>query len=463
MIDAKLPILIAQTILWAIFMIIDANLLIPSIVYRYLCRIKSQHELNNQRNRTPKTVVIVGANFAGLAALRELQNNPLFRVILIDQRQFLEYTPGILRLFCEPHAIHKLAHPLPHGSHYIIHGTVTKTSHSHLTYIDGTTKKSHSLKFDYMIFATGSTYNAPVTALPTETTIEARALGWKVAAQKVQQAVSILILGGGAVGTELAAEIVDYYGPEKRITVVDASPKLVPLFAPEVSEYAEKWLKDKGVRLVLGQKLETWDTKSCTLQNGQVLKADLVHVCFGDKPNSACLKNDTRSTALTNGDKGVKATPPSVQLDRRNCVKVDGFLRVEGRQNVFSCGDVATPPTEGFKQAYHAEAMGHIAGENIKRLATGRPFVRYPEDAAAGSDQMPMVYVLSLGKWDGVIGFNSLCIPGPLAALVKWVIEWTKIRQMLGRPVGLIIWKFGDVATTLISKHILLPVPKKQA
>lgn len=459
MIDPKFTVVFTQTVLWAIFMMVDANLLIPSILLRYLHRIKSQNEMSSRRTRQPtKTVVIVGGNFSGLAALRELQNNPLFRVILIDQRQYFEYTPGVLRLFCEPHAIYKLARPLPHGSHQIIHGTVTKTYNNQISYVDAATRKSHSLKFDYMILATGSTYNHPITSSTTETTIEARALGWKAAAKQVEQAHRVLILGGGAVGTELAAEIAEcYYGREQKVvTLVDMSPKLVPFFAPKVSDYAEKWLKSKGVKVLLGQRLEKWDAKSCTLQNGKVLKADLVFVCFGGKPNSGSLvlKNDA-----LNNVKG--SAPPPVQLDRRRFVKVDSFLRVEGRRNVFCCGDVATPPAEGFKQAFHAEAQGHVAGENVKRLATGRPFMQYPRDAASGSHQMPMVYVLSLGKWDGVIGFNSLSVPGPLAAVLKWVIEWTKVRQMLGRPVGTLIWKIGDTVTYYISKTFLPPVQKR--
>ena len=455
---------LTQTIFWVIFMAIDAYLLIPTILMRYIGRIKSLNELD--RRRHPKTVVIVGANFSGLAALRELQNNPLFRVILVDQHDYFEYTPGILRLFCEPHRIHKLCHPLPHGSHQIIQGKVTKTSDTTVTYIDDSTHKAKTLKFDYLILATGSTYHHPVTASKDERTIAARAAGWKMEAKKVQEATSILILGGGAVGTELAAEIAGHYPcgsgdfasggtHRKSITLVDASPRLVPMFPQQVSDYAAQWLTSHGVDLVLGHMLERWDKTSCTLKNGTRITADLVFVCFGDKPNSSPLvdkKNPKETTAIT--------LPSQVKLDRRKCVKTDAFLRVEGRRNVFCCGDVAAPPTEGVKQAFHAEVMGHVAAENVNRLPNGRRYMRYPLDAASGSHMMPLVYVLSLGKWDGVIGFNSLALPGPLAAILKWIIEWTKVRQMLGRPVGSIVWIIGDAIAFFLSRTFLKPVQK---
>jgi len=442
----------AQIVLWIIFMSIDAYLLIPGIIIRYLSRVKSHSQLD--RRRPPKTVVIVGGSFSGLVALRELQNNPLFRVILIDQRDYFEYTPGILRLLVEPEHARKICHPLPHRSHTVLQGKVTSTSNATVTYVDSS-KKNKTIKFDYLILATGTTYQYPVSASHDEYTLHGRMAGWHVQAKKVEDASSILILGGGAVGTELAAEIVCHYGSTKSITVVDAADRLVPLFPKSVSDYAQQWLQSRGVHLKLGQKLQSWNNKSCTLEDGhQTLTADIVFACLTAKANSNPM---VAKMPFTNG-----TTVSPVKLDRSKRIIVDSFLRVEERRNVFCCGDVAAPPTEGhLKQAFHAEVTGHVAAENIMRLANGRRFMRYPEDAAMGSHQMPLVYVLSLGKWDGVIGFNSLTVPGPVAALMKWIIEFTKVRQMLNRPVGLLVWVIGDWACFLLSSTIVKPLHKK--
>ena len=504
----------AQTCLWVLFIMIDFYLWIPSLLYRKVMTKIHQHTQRQHqqqqyqyqqgqrarrglkgrpppppRARPSQTVVIVGGNFAGLAALRELQSNHFhsLNVILIDQRDYFEYTPGVLRLFCEPHEVTKLVHSLSsvvkdndgQQEYKFIQGSVTQVYKNHLLYVDtgaaATQPKppAQTLNFDYLIMATGSTYSHPVSALKTESTIPVRAQGWKEWSRRVRNAQSILILGGGAVGTELAAEIADHYNsnnPSRRksITLVDASPRLVPLFAPRVSEYAAQWLRSHGVKLVLGQMLETWDSTSCTLKatekqpkQQQRLEADLVFVCFGDKPNSNPLVVTKSITDKNNSRSFIPPpTPPAPKLDRRKCVHVDSFLRVEGRPNVFCCGDVACPPTEAVKQAFHAEVQGHIAGANIVRLATGHPFLRYPEDATLGSPNMPLVYVLSLGQWDGVIGFNSITVPGPLAPILKWILEWTKIRQMLGRPIGILVWMIGDAVTFFLSKSLVPPVSK---
>ena len=442
-----------QSMFWMLFMIIDANLLVPTVLLRYIARIKSKSEVGP---RDRKTVVVVGGSFAGLAAVRELQNNALFRVILIDQNEYFEYTPGILRLFCEPDAMQKLAHPMPKGSHQVIKGTVTRTWNSHVTYVDAETKKPQTIAFDYLILATGSTYNHPITASALETTLKARQFGWKASARRLKEASSALILGAGPVGVELAAEIVDHFKEgrsRKSVTLVDMATTLVPVFPKGTADYAEQWLKDHGVNLVLGQLLESWDDHGCTLKNGKIIRADIVYVCFGDKPNSDPLVSETDNKKGA----GNSGTMSPVRLDRRKCIQVDEFMRVEGRRNVFCCGDVSAPPTDGIKQAFHAEVQGHLAANNVIRLATGRPFERYPQDAALGSDSIPLVYVLSLGKCNGVIGLNGLCIPGPLAPIVKWIIEWTKVRQMLGRPVGILIWKIGEPLAMFLGKFISLP------
>jgi NADH dehydrogenase FAD-containing subunit len=51
-------------------------------------------------------VVIVGASFAGLACARSLRMD--FKVTLVDQRDYFEYTPGILRLFVKPEYLKEL-------------------------------------------------------------------------------------------------------------------------------------------------------------------------------------------------------------------------------------------------------------------------------------------------------------------------------------------------------------------
>jgi len=141
----------------------------------------------------------------------------------------------------------------------------------------------------------------------------------------------------------------------------------------------------------------------------------------------------------------------------------------------FACGDVASPPTNDKKQVFQAEMQGKVAAWNAIRLleadlssssssnechqqerAASPRLLRYPRDIA-GADRIPLVFVLSPGKHYGVLGFNNVCLPGPLAAVVKWITEYTKVAHMWGRLLGQLIWKLGDGVTLFLSRTLFRP------
>lgn len=461
-------------------------------------------------NKKIKTVVIVGGNFAGLAALWPLLDEQLqrqraeassssttttshFRLVLIDQRDYSEYTPGILRLFCEPELLDSLAQPLPLGSsqskskdgihpchlYQFIHGRVTsiveetagagsgtpsKTFRNVLTYMPSFGGAPKTLAYDYLIVATGMTYRQhPISPNPsTEVTLADRFKAWKAAHRQLNQAQRVIVLGGGAVGVELAAEIVEAYGHDKHVTLIDVAPALVTNFPPSTRTYAEKWLRDRNVTLLLNQKLQSWTDSSCTLEDGKVLSADVVYVCFGSKPNSDLISSSSSKQSVASSLLGASMRGKVVTSDTLQ-VTLNGSLFRDG--TIFSCGDVSTPPSDDEKQAFQAEIQGKLAAENVVKLLGGggsavgkiKPVLHhYPRDIA-GYNQMPLIFVLSLGQYDGCLGFNDLCIPGALAAIVKWVLEYTKVLEMRGHVLGRIIWKVAEAVVFFVSRTLLPP------
>lgn len=62
----------------------------------------------------PVRVVVAGASFAGLALTRQLLlDNGLCDVIVVEPRDYFEYTPGVLRCFVAPGKAEGLLVPLP--------------------------------------------------------------------------------------------------------------------------------------------------------------------------------------------------------------------------------------------------------------------------------------------------------------------------------------------------------------
>ena len=66
----------------------------------------------------------------------------------------------------------------------------------------------------------------------------------------VKRAKSILIVGGGAVGVQMATDLKEFY-PDKEITVVQSRPKLMPQFHEKLHEIVKGRFDELGVKCVL--------------------------------------------------------------------------------------------------------------------------------------------------------------------------------------------------------------------
>merc|ERR1712160_130653 len=104
--------------------------------------------------------------------------------------------------------------------------------------------------------------------------------------------------------------------------------------------------------------------------------------------------------------------------------------------------------SDEIKLGHTAELNGHLVAENILHLACAnqqdgesqhliKKLLKYP-NGVVGNVATPFIYNLSLGKYDATLGFNSLVINGTLAAIVKWLIEWTKVAAAKRRPIGIL-------------------------
>jgi NADH dehydrogenase FAD-containing subunit len=171
-----------------------------------------------------KSCVIVGASFAGLLAARKLVLEEHLDVTIIDVKDYFEYTPGILRCFVEPEYLESLTCPLPTKNRTFIQGEVTLVRPDAVE-VRLATGDAQVVPFDYCLLGVGSLYEAPIRASLAETTVSKRRETWDVAHAEAKAAKSFLIVGGGPVGVELAAELVCTWSA-KKVTIVDGGGAL---------------------------------------------------------------------------------------------------------------------------------------------------------------------------------------------------------------------------------------------
>jgi len=88
--------------------------------------------------------------------------------------------------------------------------------------------EEQEIGFDYLFICTGSQYSEPIKDFSAQTLANRKSnLAFEV--QAVQKAKSVLVVGAGAVGVELAAEL-KHFNPDKKIGIVSRQNRLLPTF-----------------------------------------------------------------------------------------------------------------------------------------------------------------------------------------------------------------------------------------
>jgi NADH dehydrogenase FAD-containing subunit len=296
-----------------------------------------------------------------------------------------------------------------------------------------------TLPYDYLILATGSSYpgvikpdgteqarrlaepcaaanvqNASAHGLPSLSRADDepsgaqsqadRATDVAAAAEALACARSVLILGGGVVGVELAAEIAHFH-PALLVTVADVAPRLLSALPPAAGERAAEALTAAGVRLLLGaplsrmQAAEPGGAASYAKPNGEAVSADVVYICSGARPNSGCIRG--------------------VALDARSYIRVDARWRVVDQPvaNVYAIGDVASKPSAQALGSYAHWEAEYVAAD-IKRAWRHRRPTAYVAP--------PQLVNVSLGPQDGLFSYDGvpLFAGRPAAALKRLTQTW---------------------------------------
>ena len=174
-------------------------------------------------------VAVLGGGFAGLTAARELSKDRDIEVLLVDQREYFEYTPGILRAWVDP-SVHKaLVNPIrrllrskratfqrvPPGCSTALVETDGERPLRFTVAREGEEAPLVDYECDFAILATGGE-QAPISddrqLSDGSIAMRRRRLGEQVAAV-MENARSALVVGGGLTGVELAAELAETLGP----------------------------------------------------------------------------------------------------------------------------------------------------------------------------------------------------------------------------------------------------------
>ncbi|MBL4611417.1 MAG: NAD(P)/FAD-dependent oxidoreductase [Pseudomonas sp.] len=192
---------------------------------------------------------------------------------------------------------------------------------------------------------------------------------------QISEKINVAIIGAGATGVELAAELhhaarlLQAYGlnrirPEDlHINLVEASGRVLPALPERISEPVTDTLKKLGVHLHTGSPVKAVTAEGLLLANGEQIAASL-------KVWAAGIRAPGFLANL------------GLETNRINQVVVHTTLQTTADERIFAFGDCAACPTgeEGKTvppraQAAHQQAT--LLARNIKRLLEGKPLQEY--------------------------------------------------------------------------------------
>jgi NADH:ubiquinone reductase (H+-translocating) len=187
--------------------------------------------------------------------------------------------------------------------------------------------------------------------------------------------VEIAIVGGGATGVELAAELYNaaaglrHYGlevfDESRLTVsiIEAGPRILPALPEKLARAAQDELEALGIRVLTGKAVTQVTAEHMVVAGGEIIPAHLKVWAAGVK-GADFLK-----------DIG------GLETNRANQLVTRQTLQTTRDERIFAIGDCASCPQPNGRtappRAQAAHQMAETAYKNLRRMMAGEPLVDF--------------------------------------------------------------------------------------
>ncbi|KKK34083.1 NADH dehydrogenase [Salinicoccus sediminis] len=277
--------------------------------------------------------------------------------------------------------------------------------------IDGMAEHAHSIV-------------SPQTALAARHEIEKNFANYRNSG--ADKDISILVGGAGFTGVEFLGELVESvpvlcekYGidySKVKITCVEAAPSMLPMFPEDLTDYAVKYLEDRGAKFMIGTPIVAAN------EDGFVVKID-------DKEQQL----EASSVIWTAGVRGSSLMEESFDGVKRGRIIVKPDLTIEGHEDIYAIGDVSAVMNGEGDDARPYPTTAQIA------MQAGEHVAKNIELTLKGDKKEPFKYddkgtVCSLGSKDGIGIVMGREIKGKKAAFMKRVID-TRAVFKIGGPM----------------------------
>jgi NADH dehydrogenase len=399
-------------------------------------------------------VVILGAGFGGLTAARAMADTA--HVTVVDRHNFQTFLPLLYQVSTAGLAADHVAHPIrgalrKSGVQFRM-GSPISVDHKNKTIkLDS----SEVLAFDQLIVALGSVtadFSIPGVAeyaLGMKSVSEALAIRAEVMRRfedlcrfEDDTSFSISVVGGGPTGVEMAGAFAELVrGPLKndqahaaahiRINLIEAGPRILPMFSEKLSARAKKDLEKLGVNVLLNTAVAELKPRSIIVKDGNEIASEVTIWAAGVKGEPA----------------GGLLNLPLVSTR----IDVDQNLQVKNYPGIFAIGDIS-----GFvgkdgrflpMVAPVAMQQGRFIAKQIKRLADGKAL-----EAFKYIDKGSMA---TIGRHKAVVEVKNFRMSG-IPAWYAWL--WLHLFYLVGgrNKIGTMAdWTWNYLTFDRGNRHIM--------
>ncbi|WP_298868775.1 NAD(P)/FAD-dependent oxidoreductase [uncultured Gimesia sp.] len=404
---------------------------------------------SSKKGPETKQVLILGGGFAGLNAALELGGVQGVEVTLVDRHNYHLFQPLLYQVAMAGLSPADIAMPIRSRlSRY--QNTSVLLGEAQKIDLAGQKVKFDfgELSYDYLVLACGANHSyfghneweqyAPgLKTISQATEIRKRVLSAFESAERISDSdeqkkyMTFVIVGGGPTGVELAGAIGEmsrftlsrdfrHINPSQtRVILVEAGPRILPMFSEQQSDRAARDLENLGVQI--------WTSSVVTNINEEGVELG------EERINAATVLWAAGVEASELGKSG------GMPVDNRGRVIVEPDLSLEGYPNVFVAGDQASfthqtgEPLPGTAPV--ALQQGKYIGKTIRQELKGKPRSNY-----CFHDKGQMA---TIGRSRAIVEIGRFKIAGFIAWVVWLVVHIFYLTGFKNRMLVVMQWAWS--------------------
>jgi NADH dehydrogenase len=399
-------------------------------------------------------VVILGAGFGGLTAAKALSKSA--DVTVVDRHNFQTFLPLLYQVATAGLAADHVAHPVrgalrKSGVKFRMGSPISVDHKNKSVKLDS----SEVLEFDHLVVALGS-----ATADFGVAGVNEHALGMKSVHEAIgiraevmrrfedlcrfedQTRLSLSVVGGGPTGVEMAGALAELKrGPLKNdeanaaehidIYLIEAGPRILPMFSEKLSARAKKDLEKLGVKVLLNTAVQEVKPRQILIKGAATIPSEVTIWAAGVKgePTGGLLNLPLEGTRIS----------------------VAQNLQVNHYPHIWAIGDISSAKGAdgGFLPMVAPVAMqqGRWVAKQIMRAARG--------EALQDFKYLDKGSMATIGRHKAVVQFRGIQITG-IPAWYAWL--WLHLFYLLGgrNKIGTIAdWTWNYLTFDRGNRHIM--------